>query len=55
MKVAKDSQGITDDDIKVLKDQGLSEGEIIEVVMMAGYAKMLDIYADVADLTLDGE
>jgi alkylhydroperoxidase family enzyme len=46
LRAAKNPQGLTDADFAELKDLGISDGEIAELVMMAGFASLLDIWAD---------
>ena len=45
---------ITDDDVRELRDHGLTDGEIIEVAMVAACANFLDVWADVSGILLDG-
>jgi alkylhydroperoxidase family enzyme len=53
VRAAKDPQGLTDADFAELRDQGLSDGEIAELIMMAGVASLLDIYCDAIAITPD--
>jgi len=54
-KVAKNPKEMTADDYQTLRDQGLSEGEILEIVWLASYAVMLDVTADAVGIQLDGQ
>ena len=55
LKAAKDAHSITDDDVQGLRDHGLSDGEIMEVAMVAACAVLLDIWAEVSSIELEGE
>jgi alkylhydroperoxidase family enzyme len=50
VKAEENPKDLTDADYEVLRNQGLSDGEIAELIMMAGYAGMLDICADALGL-----
>jgi alkylhydroperoxidase family enzyme len=53
LRAAKNPQGLTDADFQELKDLGISDGEIAELVMMAGFAALLDIWADAIQVEND--
>lgn len=55
LKAARDPKAINKEEIQTLKDYGLSEGEILEVVFMIGYAVLTDTLADVTGVIVDGE
>ena len=55
LKANRDPKSVTDEDIQSLRDQGLSEGEIIEVLMVAAFSIFGDFWADVSGIALDGE
>lgn len=55
LKAARNPQSVTDDDFQLLRDHGLTDGEIIEVAMVAACANFLDIWADVSGILLDGQ
>jgi uncharacterized peroxidase-related enzyme len=55
LKVAKKPQEVTSADYDVLREQGMSDGEILEIVMMAGYAVMVDALADALGIQLDAQ
>jgi len=55
LKANSDPKSVTDEDIQSLRDQGLSDGEIIEVLMVAAFAKFGDFWADVSGIMVEGE
>jgi alkylhydroperoxidase family enzyme len=55
VKAAKYPQKMTDEDYAVLREQGLSDGEILEITMLAAFAVMLDVFADAVGVHVDGE
>jgi uncharacterized peroxidase-related enzyme len=55
LKAAKNPKSVTDKDVQTLIDHGLTEGEIMEVVMVASCANFLDTWADVSGILVDGE
>ena len=55
LKTARDPQAVTDGDFQTLRDYGLSDGEIIEVIMMTAWSSLLNTWTDVARVPVDGE
>jgi len=55
LKTARDPQSVTDDDFQILHGHGLSDGEIMEVVMMAAWSNLLNTWTDVSRVVVDGE
>ena len=55
LKTAKNPGSVTDADIDALRDHGLTDGEIMEVAMVAACAMFLDIWADVSGILVDSE
>ena len=55
LKTAQNPGSVTDADVDGLRDHGLTDGEIMEVAMVAACAKFLDIWADVSGILVDGE
>ncbi len=55
LKIAQDPKSVTDEDVRALRDQGLSDGEIIEVVMLAATATFFETWAAVSAITIEGE
>lgn len=55
LKVARDPQGLTDEDFQTLRDFGLSEGEIIELVMISAWSTVINIWTDAMQVPVDGE
>jgi uncharacterized peroxidase-related enzyme len=55
MKVARDPKSLTDGDFQNLQDLGLSDGETMEVAMMAAYTNFINLWADVSGIPLEGD
>jgi uncharacterized peroxidase-related enzyme len=55
LKTARDPKSVTDDDFQTLRDYGLSDGEIMEVTMLAACGNFLDTWADVSGIQIDWE
>lgn len=55
MKVARDPKSLTDEDFQNLHDFGLSDGETMEVALMAAYSNFINAWADVSGIPLEGE
>ena len=55
LKAARDAKSVLDEDFQALRDYGLSDGEIMEVIMMAATANFLDLWADMSRIQADGE
>ncbi len=55
LKVARDSLSVTEEDIEGLREHGLSDGDIIEVVMLAAWSRLLNMWTDVSGVLVDGE
>ncbi len=53
VKVAKDPNSMTDQDFAILRDQGLSEEEIMEVVMLVGFTNFINNWSDAYAIPLD--
>ncbi|HEX9723405.1 MAG TPA: carboxymuconolactone decarboxylase family protein [Vicinamibacteria bacterium] len=53
LKTARDPKSVTDEDFRTLRDYGLSDGEIMEVTMLAAYGNLLDTWADVSGISPD--
>jgi uncharacterized peroxidase-related enzyme len=54
IKAAKDAASITAEDVQSLRDHGLSDGEIMEISMVAAVAVFLDIWAEVSAIEVEG-
>lgn len=54
MKVATAPKSLTDEDFQILRDVGLSDGETIEVAMMAAYSNFINTWADVSGIPFEG-
>ena len=55
LKAAREPNDVTDEDIACLRQNGLNDPEIMEVVMMAAFTNFINTWADVAGIALDGE
>jgi uncharacterized peroxidase-related enzyme len=55
LKAARDQKSMNDKDFQTLRDYGLSEGEIMEVVMMAAFTNFINFWADVSGIPVEGE
>lgn len=53
LKTAKAPHSLTDGDFQQLRENGLSDGEIMEVVMMAAFTSFINIWADASGIPLD--
>ena len=54
LKVNTDPTSVTDADYETLRDYGMSDEEILEVVSMASFAQFLNTWADVSGIQIDG-
>jgi alkylhydroperoxidase family enzyme len=54
-KTATKPKSISDEDLKSLRGDGLSNGEIIEVAMIASFANFLNAWAEVSGILTDEE
>jgi len=54
LKTARTPQSVSDEDFQILRDHGLTGGEIMEVIMVAACANFLDTWADVSAIAVDG-
>ena len=52
LKTARDPKSVTDEDFQTLKDHGLSDGEIMEVIMLAAAGSFLDTWAIVSGIEM---
>ncbi len=55
LKLARNPKSATDEDYQILRDFGLNEGEILEIVFLVGYATFADFLADATEVMVDGE
>ncbi len=53
LKVTLEPTAVTDKDFSELRDEGLTEEEILEIVSTANLINLLNIYADLAGVDLD--
>lgn len=54
-KAAADPRSIFDEDFEILRQYDLSNGEIMEVAMMAAFANFIDTWADVSGILVDNK
>lgn len=55
LKASEKQQGLTDQDFQELFDFGMSNGEIIEVLMVTAYANLINYWADISGLRPETE
>ncbi len=55
LKTSRDPQSVTDDDFQILRDNGLNDAEIMEIMIMAAAANFLNTWARVSQIPIDGE
>jgi alkylhydroperoxidase family enzyme len=55
LKASQHPKSISEGDFKALRDFGLSDGEIMEVVLTAAFTNFINMWADVSRIELDGE
>ena len=55
LKIARDPQSVTDDDFDTIREYGLSDGELMEVAMMAATETFLNTWAKVSRIDEDDE
>ena len=55
LKTAREPNTITDADYQALRENDLSESEIMEVAMMAAFMNFINTWADVSGIAVDGE
>ena len=55
LKTSRDPQSVTDDDFQILRDNGLNDAEIMEVMIMAAAENFLNTWARVSRIPIDGE
>ncbi len=55
LKADKSAASLTDDDFQTMYDFGFSEEEVIEILMIVASARFNDFWADVSQISLDGE
>ena len=53
LKVARDPASVRDEDFERLRDWGLAEEELAEVVMLAGFTNFINAWADISGIPLD--
>jgi uncharacterized peroxidase-related enzyme len=53
LKAARDPKSMSDEDFQTLRDYGLSDGEIMEVIMVVACATFTDFWADISGLPVD--
>jgi uncharacterized peroxidase-related enzyme len=53
LKVAKHPQELSREDFDKVRQQGVSEGEIVEIIFNAAYSVLLDIVADALQIDVD--
>ena len=54
LKAAGNANAIDASDYRSLRDSGLADGEIVEVILMAAFTNFINTWADAAGIPLDG-
>ena len=55
LKLARDPQSLSDEDFKNLRSFGLSDGEIMELIMVSTWATAINIWTDASQVPVDGQ
>ena len=55
LKTVRNPQSVSDEDFQALREFGMSQGEIMEVIMMAAWSNLLNTWTDVSGVPVDGE
>ena len=55
LKTSQDPLSVTDDDFQTLRDYGLTDGEIMEVTMMAAVENFFNTWARVSQIPIEGD
>ncbi len=55
LKATRNPKSITDEDFQTLQGYGLSDGEIMEVIMVVACAMFTDFWADISGVPVDWE
>lgn len=55
LKLARNLKSAKDEDYQTLRDYGLIDGELLEIVSVVSYANCADMLADVTEVIVDGE
>lgn len=55
VKAAGDAGGVGDADFESLVDAGMSDGEIAELLMLAGFTNFVNAWADISGIPIDSE
>lgn len=53
VRAARDPDGVGPDDIEALRDLGLDEGEVVEVLMMVAFTRFVNTWATVSGIPVD--
>ena len=53
VRTAKDPNAVKEEDFQKLREHGLSDEEIMEVIMMAAFTNFINIWADAAGIDVD--
>ncbi|MCB9099035.1 MAG: peroxidase-related enzyme [Anaerolineales bacterium] len=55
LKINRDPCAVTAEDYELLREHGMSDEEILEVVSMASFAQFLNTWADISAIQIDGQ
>jgi uncharacterized peroxidase-related enzyme len=53
LKAARDPNSVEQADVDQLREQGLSDGEIMELIMLVGYTHLINTWSDVSAIETD--
>ncbi len=53
LKASKHQQNLTDEDFQALYDFGLSQGEVMEILLVAGYTNFINFWAEASGIRVD--
>jgi uncharacterized peroxidase-related enzyme len=55
IKMSQDPQSVTNEDFEILREYGVSDAEILEIVIVSAHAVSADIIADTLKVTVESE
>jgi hypothetical protein len=53
--MSQDPQSVTNEDFEILREYGVSDAEILEIVIVSAHAVSADIIADTLKVTVESE
>ncbi len=55
LKAAQSPQSVLDEDVEKLREFGLGDGEILEIIMTVAYTNFINTWSDMSGISFDGE